>query len=107
MSQPQKYRLLQVAVVLTTICFLALAASVSAGDVPSVREHSDIMWQIITALFGVLNTILTGVIVWIISQQSELFGRLRKVEADQQTTERLCEERHAGGRRHYDPEHRP
>lgn len=54
----------------------------------------DILWQLVVALFGVLDTLLTGIMIWIICNQSELFRRLRQVEADNQTAAAVCDERH-------------
>lgn len=107
MAHHPHHRFAFVVTIVSAVGVLALAAKLQAGDTATMGEHSDAMWQVIGVLVGTLNTVLTGIALWLIKNQAELFGRMRKVEADQQTLEALCEERHAGGRRYYDPTMRP
>ena len=55
---------------------------------------SGMMWEAIMGLFGVLNTILTGVIVWLVSNQREAFSRIGKLETGEEVRSSICDERH-------------
>lgn len=94
MAVTAKHRMLQVMLVVVTLIILGIAVQIQAGETPSIAEHSDIVWQMIVGLFGLLNTILMGVIIWIINNQSSIFRRLGKAEAALQTNAALCDERH-------------
>lgn len=65
-----------------------------AGEAPTMGEHPDFLWQIIVGLFALLNTILTAILIWIISNQKELFQRVGHLETGLATVEVLCDERH-------------
>ena len=99
MAVTRKLRTVQTMLVIITLLVLGMAARLRAEGSPSVAEHSDIIWQMIVGLFGILNTILMGVIVWIINNQSSIFRRLGMVEANEQTRAALCDERHQTGGR--------
>ena len=60
------------------IMIAAVAANVAYAGEPAQMSQTGAMWQVIMTLFGVLNTILTGVIVWLVSNQKELFQRMGK-----------------------------
>lgn len=96
MAMRKKLRTVQIMLIVVTLLVLGLAARLHAEGAPSVAEHTDIVWQLITGLFGILNTILMGVIVWIINNQSAMFGRIGKLEAAQATRDAICAERHGG-----------
>ena len=68
----------------------ANAATLSADNVTSVS----IMWQVITGLLALLQTIFICIGLWLINNQTEIFKRVGKLEASDQTREALCEERH-------------
>ncbi len=102
-----RHRFAFVITVASALLVSATTVKLQAGDTASMGEHADAMWQIIGVLVAALNTVLTGIALWLIKNQSELFSRMRHIEAAQQTADRLCEERHAGGRRYYDPTERP
>ena len=98
MAITRKLRTMQIILIVVTLLVLGISFRIYAVGEPSVAEHSDIIWQMIVGLFGILNTVLMGVIVWIINNQSSIFRRLGIVEANEQTRAALCEERHTGGR---------
>lgn len=99
MAISKKLRTVQIMLIVVTLLVLLLSAQIHAAGTPSVSEHADIVWQMIVGLFGLLNTILMGVIVWIINNQSGIFGRIGKLEAANQVRAALCDERHPEGHR--------
>lgn len=99
MAISRKLKSVQILLVVVTLLVLGLSARLHAGGSPIVTENADIVWQLIVGLFGILNTILMGVIVWIISNQSGMFGRIGKLEAANQVRSAICEERHPEGHR--------
>jgi hypothetical protein len=97
MSHKTRIRLLKASrwslILAAAIVFLT-AGSLYAGA--GVVEAGDVMWKIICALMSALSSICIGIQVWIIKNQTELFTRMGKVEADDQTRKALCDERHKG-----------
>lgn len=69
-------------------CF-ALAHASSTVDQSSLISSKDI----IMVLFGLLQTVFMGIGLWLISNDKELFTRLRIVESDQVKQSTTCQER--------------
>jgi hypothetical protein len=79
-------------VISVAVFIMGCAGIVYAGG--GAVESSDIYWKIICALMSALSSICIGIQVWIIGNQKELFTRVAKTEADDQTRKALCDERH-------------
>ncbi|RQW89948.1 MAG: hypothetical protein EHM79_02255 [Geobacter sp.] len=94
MTISKKLRTVQILLIVVTLLVFVLSAQIHAAGAPVVAENADVVWQLIIGLFGILNTILMGVIVWIINNQSGIFGRIGKLEAANQVRAALCDERH-------------
>lgn len=99
MAISKKLKSVQIMLVVITLLVLGLAARLHAGGAPVIAENADMVWQMIVGLFGLLNTILMAVIVWIINNQSGIFGRIGRLEAANQVRSAICEERHPEGHR--------
>lgn len=99
MSLPVRIRLLsiiRVVILLVTSAVMLCSASLAhAGDV--VPSPMGMMWQVIMVLFGALDTILTGIIVWLVSNQREAFQRLSLLEKGEAVRAEICKERHPHG----------
>lgn len=83
--------------VLTMVVLLTSVSMVSAGDAPP--GSTGMMWQMIMALFGMLDTVLTGIIVWLVSNQRETFQRIGRLESGEDVRAALCDERHGNNKR--------
>lgn len=99
MAISKKLKSVQIMLVVVTLLIFVLSAQIHAAGTPIITENADVVWQMIVGLFGLLNTILMGVIVWIISNQAGMFGRIGKLEAANQVRSAICEERHPEGHR--------
>ena len=66
----------------------------ASGDAANGNSPASMMWEVITGLLALLQTIFMGVAVWLINNQSELYRRLGKIEGDEQTRKAICDERH-------------
>jgi uncharacterized membrane protein YcjF (UPF0283 family) len=81
---------------LTVVIVLSGFVIVHASNAP-VPADSITSKDIIMILFGLLQTILLAIGVWLISNDRELFTRLRQVETKQEVRDNLCEERNTEG----------
>ena len=80
---------------LTVSSFVLLASLGIASQGEAIQPTTQgMMWEVIMVLFGALNTILTGVIVWLVSNQREAFTRIGKLETGEEVRASLCDERH-------------
>lgn len=68
----------------------ASAANISQDQISTVN----FMWQVITGLLALLQTIFIGIGVWLISNQTELFRRVGGLEVSVEARKVVCEERH-------------
>lgn len=76
------------------VVFLVAAQIAFGGGEAMQPTPMGMMWEVIVALFGLLNTVLTGVMVWLVSNLREAFQRISRLEGDDQTRKALCDERH-------------
>lgn len=74
------------------VLFIAVSFAFAGEGVPV--SPTGMMWESIMALFGALNTILTGAICWLVSNQRETFQRIGKLETGEEVQSRICAERH-------------
>ena len=79
-------------VMASSILLVSVYLAQAGGE--SAPSSSGIMWQIITGLLALLQTVFMGIGVWIISNQSEMFRRIGNLESDNKTRAALCDERH-------------
>lgn len=80
---------------LTGLVVFVSASLASAGD--SAPTPAGMMWQVIMVLFGALDTILTAIIVWLVSNQRETFQRIGVLEKGEAVRAEICKERHPHG----------
>ena len=98
MAHHARLTLLNVAQLTVVICALVMAGllgKVWAGSMPeSAAPHADIMWQALIGLLCVINTVFVMIGTWMISNIRELLLRIGKTEANVQTMQAVCDERH-------------
>lgn len=93
-----------------TVGTVVIVAISHAGTEPPQEVISS--KDVILVLFGLLQTGLLALAVWLINNDRELFVRVGKMETSQASREAICEERNKNGEYHHQrasdaPEQKP
>ena len=68
-------------VVLALSVVLLIVGFANASDMTQIAiAQNNRLWQVITCLIGILDLLLSGILVWIVGNQKETFQRVSKLE---------------------------
>jgi hypothetical protein len=98
MALRTKMKLLSLSgLLMAAMCVISLFATVqlvhAAGESQPPNSNG-MMWQVIILLSGALSTVWTGIGVWLIANQREIFQRVGRLETGEEVRKELCDERH-------------
>ena len=79
----------------TSLIVMAAFSAAFASDTTNIMlSQVGVLWQVIICLIGVLDLLLSGILLWIVGNQKEAFQRIGKLEKDEGIRDAVCDERH-------------
>ena len=87
-------------VVFACLIVFAVFGVAFASDATSLMiAQVGVLWQVIICLIGVLDLLISGILVWIVGNQKEAFKRLNSIETgkafrEEFVSKEVCKEKH-------------